>query len=141
MTDDEAFESALDEALADVWMQSDTALHSTPDPEAVSRLTALRQVYADWLEERGDLRAAFQRWLVHHRKFPRFSWQSWDWWRYGDRPDSNPEDLPIEIWKRLPGMPRDDVPQCKEYPTRRSAERALFKALVWMELLGDSAPV
>ena len=95
----------------------------------------MRLVYADWLEERGDQRAALHRWMVRERKFPRFSGSTWDWWRYGDRPDSKPEDLPAEVWERLPGKAQVTIRNCKEYLSRRSAERALFMSLTLLDRL------
>jgi hypothetical protein len=132
MPDEETFESALDELMAEV---------RTPEGQIVAevsvlnRLTEMRLVYADWLEERGDPRAALQRWLVRERKFPRFSGSTWDWWRYGDRPDCKPEDLPAAVWDRLPGKAQVSIRNCKEYLSRRWAERALFMSLTLLDLL------
>src|SRR5262249_30719954 len=40
----------------------------------------LRLVFADWLEEQGDWRAASYRWMGTHRKHPYPADRSWDWW-------------------------------------------------------------
>ena len=52
MTDESAFQAALDADPADF---------------------ALRLVFAGWLEERGDWRAAGYRWMGEHRKWP-YDW-------------------------------------------------------------------
>ena len=132
MPDEETFETALDDLMDELW-PAVGKLNASAD--LLGRLDGMRLVYADWLEERGDAHAAAQRWLVHRQKFPRYSGKSWDWWRYGDRPDCLAEDLPATIWDRLPGKPSDANRHCKEYPTRRSAERALYKALMLLNLL------
>ncbi len=132
MPDEETFESALDELMAEV---------RTPEGQEVSessvlnRLAEMRLVYADWLEERGDSHSALQRWMVQQRKFPRFAGSTWDWWRYGDRHDSKPEDLPAEIWDQLPGKAQEINRNCKEYLSRRLAERALFMSLTLLDRL------
>jgi hypothetical protein len=132
MPDEETFERSLDDLVRGVRAPDGKFL---AESEAVSRLVEMRLVYADWLEERGDPRAAHQRWMARERKLPRFSGSSWDWWGYGDRPDCTPEDLPLEIWRRLPGQSEKDFRLCKVYPTRASAENALFKALSLLDLL------
>jgi uncharacterized protein (TIGR02996 family) len=126
MTDSDAFESALDELFAGIWPRPGELAE---DAGLRRQVCALRLVYADWLEERGDPYGALQRWLARHGKFPRLSGPTWDWWRFGDRPDSQPEDLPAAIWRRLAGRPLEQEPSCKEFASRRAAERALFKAL------------
>lgn len=133
MPEADAFESALDEALLEIWSRP-RDVPGEPAPAHLQRLIELRQVYADWLEERGDSMAALQRWLVRERKFPRYSGatqDTWTWWNYGDRPDSKPEDLPQAIWQNLRGRPEGIPPNYKEYDSRREAELALFKAL-WL---------
>lgn len=120
MADQETFESALDTVVA---------------AGDLTRLAELRLVYADWLDEHGDPAAGVQRWMAREGKCPLFTGASWDWWRYGDRPDSKPEDLPRAIWQRLPGEPLREAPDCKEYSRRLAAERALYKALMLLDLL------
>ena len=133
MTDEDAFESAIDEQAGQI---RQPPRETSDDPNFWLHLASLRLVYADWLEERGDPCAAAQRWLAESQKLPRDSGQSWDWWCYGDRPETKPEDLPGRIWDHLPGRPRKDMANCKEYSTRRAAERALFKALSAIEAVG-----
>ncbi len=137
MPDSESFESALDELLRQIWARP-REVYGEPAPELLRRLTELRQVYADWLEEHGDPLASLQRWLVRERKFPRYAGErqdTWDWWRFGDGPDSKPEDLPLVIWQRLPGNPAGTPANYKEYDSRPAAERALFKALLLLDQL------
>ncbi len=132
MPDEETFESALDELMAEVRTAAGQVVN---DSAILNRLAEMRLVYADWLEERGDPRSALQRWMVQHRKFPRFSGSTWDWWRYGDEHDSKPEDLSAQIWDRLPGKAAEVNSNCKEYLSRRSAERALYRSLTWLDRL------
>jgi hypothetical protein len=130
MPDADAFESALDEVLLEIWSRP-RDVPGEPAPALLQRLIELRQVYADWLEERGDPTAALQRWLVRERKFPRYSGakqDTWTWWKYDSRKG---EDLPLDIWQRLRGLPEGIPPNYKEYDSRRAAELALFKAL-WL---------
>jgi hypothetical protein len=137
MPDADAFEDALDELLREIWSRPREQFGDT-SPDLLRRLTALRLVYADWLEERGDLTAAAQRWLAREGKFPRYAGESqdtWDWWRYGDDANSKPEDLPLIIWQRLPSNPAGSPPNYKEYESRAAAERALYKALLLLDRL------
>jgi hypothetical protein len=132
MPDEDTFEAALDDLMAAVWPLPGQI---SGDPEPPARLAAMRLVYADWLEERGDPRAGAQRWMAAKGKFPRYAGSTWDWWAFGDHPDSKPEDLPGDIWRRLPGAPLKSSPNCKEYDTRRDAEYALYKSLMLLDLL------
>jgi uncharacterized protein (TIGR02996 family) len=130
MTDDETFEAAIEEVVGQIWPAPG---QRNLDPALWNQLASGRLVYADWLEERGEPRAAAQRWLAEHAKLPRDSGNSWDWWSYGDHPEAKPEDLPRQLWDKLPGQPRKDIGYCKEFGSRRAAERALFKALAAIE--------
>jgi uncharacterized protein (TIGR02996 family) len=130
MTDLETFETALDDLMDSLWPVMGKLNN---DPELLQELASLRLVYADWLEERGEGLAGAQRWMAAHVKFPRPAPGCWDWWR-DDQVGFNPENLPAEIWDRLPGE-RKGIANCKEYATRRLAERALFKSLKWLEKL------
>jgi uncharacterized protein (TIGR02996 family) len=132
MTDEETFEAALDDLMDRLWP---AVGQLNKDAKLLQELASLRLVYADWLEERGDGLAGAQRWMAAQVKFPRLGHElghdTWDWWRI-DRPD--PEDLPGEIWDHLPGE-RNERYECKEYATRRLAERALFKSLKLLDKL------
>jgi hypothetical protein len=137
MPDADVFESALDEVLREIWSRP-REMFGEPSAELVQRLSDMRLVYADWLEERGEPMAQVQRWLVRERKFPRYAGpvqDTWDWWTYGDEADSKPEDLPRDVWKRLPGAPAGIPPDYKEYVSRRAAERSLLKALLLLDKL------
>jgi hypothetical protein len=101
MTDESAFQNSLDDLAKQIWPRAG-AFH--PTSEMLDGYAGLCAVFADWLEEQGDSRAAGYRWLCRHGKLPRRSNNSWEWWQYGDRVDSAPEDLPAAIWDRLPGM-------------------------------------
>lgn len=126
MTEQNAFEAALDELLRQLWPRPGQL---NRDSDVVARLAALRSVYADWLEERGDATAGLQRWLAREGKSPRDVGTAWQWWSFGNRPDTTPDDLPTEVWEKLPGTVLRRSPQGKEYLTRQDAERALLNAL------------
>lgn len=55
------------------------------------------EVYADWLEERGDERATGARWLADHGKEPCPVGQLWRW-----LPERDPRGLPPDVYAELP---------------------------------------
>src|SRR5712692_270029 len=115
MTNDDAFQLALENDPS----RSDTRL-----------------VFADWLEEQGDARAAGYRWMGIHGKWP-YDWarsggelhyHTFDWYRDGggaiwDVPGHCR--LPEWLWKRL-----RCATDWATYVTRREAEETLCLALV-----------
>ena len=113
MTDETAFQAALDERPAD---------------------HALRLVFADWLEERGDWRAAGYRWMGENHSYPIRSAMSWDWWDSGwlrgsdEAPILLPAMLDSAMFARLDGHVMSG-PSFREYLDRSSAEEALCRAL------------
>lgn len=115
MTDESAFQSAFD-----------------ADPTN----SALRLVFADWLEERGDWRAAGYRWMGENRKWP------YDWSKNAiitsfDTLDWFIEGSPVQ-WKVpehciLPAGLQPWFPAhiyWPSYHTRREAEEALCKVIL-----------
>jgi len=130
MTDETPFQDTLDE-LALLIKPPDGA--PTDLAELWDRYFDTCAVFADWLEEQGDWRAAGYRWISQHRKHPRHSLLSWNWWRFGDTSPLNAENLPSHIWNRLPGRPLNPQTHFKSYDTRRDAESALCKALILLE--------
>ncbi len=114
MTDEAAFQAALDERPAD---------------------HALRLVFADWLEERGDWRAAGYRWMGECRQHPRRAALSWDWWDLRWLRKYREAGMPLSaamlessLFERLDGYATSG-PNFREYTDRRAAEEALCRAL------------
>ncbi len=113
MTDEAAFQAAID-----------------ADPANV----ALRLVFADWLEERGDWRAAGYRWMGEHCKWP-YDWSknamitvydTFDWFIDGSPTQWDvPKHcvLPAEF---RPWFPRLYMPS---YASRREAEESLCEVI------------
>jgi uncharacterized protein (TIGR02996 family) len=93
-------------------------------------------VFADWLDERGDVRGEGLRWLAEHGKRPACDTTgkrpSWDWW---SRPPAEPDYyadsvvdayvLPGNLFRRLKGKPTDIW---KGYGSYRAALRDLGRA-------------
>ena len=130
MTDESAFQSALDELAVLLWPVPAVSHHSA---EQMAHFAGICAVFADWLEDHGDGRAVGYRWLSRHGKLPRRGINTWDWWRFGDRAECTAEDLPSAIWDRLPGKPYPRIPDCKEYPAFRDAVSAICKAINSLE--------
>jgi hypothetical protein len=128
MIDESAFQNALDD-LAGLQRPSTTV--ADPSDDLLARYSGTCAVFADWLEEQGDWRAAGYRWLSLHAKLPRRANSNWGWWRFGDRGVSAPEDLPSKVWDRMPGSRSHQL--LKEYPSRCDAESALCKAILSLE--------
>jgi uncharacterized protein (TIGR02996 family) len=89
-----------------------------------------RLVYADWLEENGDIvLAQGQRWMAQHKKAPRetyFKSGEWTW----ERPTSwmtNNQMANDPRWK-LPARHR--VLWGRKYKSRKNAEKSLARQLV-----------
>ena len=130
MVDEDSFRRSIDELLRRLWPAVVSPDHR---PQRRDELAALYAVFADWLEEQGDERAAGYRWLARQGKFPRRGGSSWDWWRFGNHEGTAPEDLPNRVWDRLPGTANVLTAQCKEYVTPEAAERAVCKAIRRLE--------
>jgi hypothetical protein len=98
----------------------------------------LRRIYADWLEERGEVWAAVaQRWMADNEKNP---WVLSDngvaWYNYALRSEpTDRSDLPLEILELVPGarllFVRYSGEEAKraKFDSRRAAEAALAVAL------------
>src|SRR5436305_14459697 len=92
---------------------------------------AMRQAYADWLEENGDSeRAEGLRWMLAEGKRPRAiagdEYGSHCWWSHDVWPDSSwdPEDLPGEVFAYLAGSDDDRNSQRHWFPSHFAAEMA-----------------
>lgn len=118
MTDERAFQAGLDDNPAD---------HE------------LRLVFADWLEERGDWRAAGYRFMGEHRKYPQYfihpaHGQPPDWnWRLHPASDANA--VVDELFELIEGY-RRSTEIWKEFATRIEAEEALCRAVQQRESNG-----
>jgi uncharacterized protein (TIGR02996 family) len=115
-------------------MVTEDAFQATLEEDPTNSGTRL--VFADWLEEQGDARAAGYRWMGTHEKWP-YAWArsrrvpryfSFDWYREGG---SAIWDVPAHcripewLWRAL-----QSTTDFAGYPTRRTAEEALCMALV-----------
>ena len=97
------------------------ALAERPDDDLPKR------VFADWLDERGDPRAACLRWVVAHHIRPAHDTTegTWDWWArpprepdYYSAGDVQTSVLPANLFRRLKGRPTD---VWKGYPSYQDA--------------------
>ena len=131
MVDEESFRHSIDAALGKIWPELGGGPRHTPELQA--EIAGLYAVFADWLEEQGDDRAIGYRWMAGHRKYPRRGNESWDWWGFHGGVDSQPEDLTSQLWRHLPGNQLGEAP-VKDYPTPESAERALCKAIRFLDI-------
>src|SRR5947208_1432935 len=94
--------------------------------------SAARWLLAEWLEERGDERAAGYRWMGRQRKFPCRTSRTWDWWniRWQRKVMSTlllPAMIDRAVFARLTGY-LGHGPDFREYGSRRAAEEALCLA-------------
>jgi uncharacterized protein (TIGR02996 family) len=99
-------------------------------------------VYADYLDEHGDPRAAALRWVVARGAKPAYDvvQNTWDWWsRPPAEPDYYPDEaavgravLPANLFCRLKGKPTDIW---KGYQSYRTALRDLLRA--WGRCAGE----
>jgi hypothetical protein len=91
-------------------------------------------VLANWLEERGDPRAAAAReacWkglAPHPCQRVSDPGHTWDWYARSGRWGTKSAELPDDVFERLPGG-ECRYPGCKEYLTASEACRALLAAL------------
>jgi uncharacterized protein (TIGR02996 family) len=138
LSDEDSFQSAIDELYLRMQPRRDQVLRP-PDPEDLARLRGVRLVFADWLQERGDARAAGQRWLAENGKYP-YDWSAdrrvelfttSDWYRGRGAVWAVPDHchVPEELWRRLPPR-RPQTDNWAAYPTRREAEEALIRAVL-----------
>jgi len=130
MTDESAFQDSLDELA--IQLRPSRALPPSR-AELLDRYFGTCAVFADWLEEQGDWRAAGYRWISQYRKVPRCAVSTWEWWRFGESGSATTEDLPTAVWNRLPCTKDQALHTCKGYSTRRDAEWALCKAINSLE--------
>jgi hypothetical protein len=89
---------------------------------------SMRWLFAQWLAEHGDWRAAGYFFMVEQHKIPYKSYDTWEWWQ---NESMNPDTIRLddELWLALPVKPPTSYPRCKEWPTRRDAEEALCQLL------------
>jgi uncharacterized protein (TIGR02996 family) len=119
MTDERAFQAGLDQNPAN---------HE------------LRLVFADWLEERGDWRAAGYRFMGERRKYPqyfihRLKGQPPDWnWRL--QPVVGADADVAELFELIEGY-QHSTEIWKEFATRIDAEEALCRAILKREKSGS----
>jgi uncharacterized protein (TIGR02996 family) len=114
-------------------------------------------VFADWLDERGDVRGACLRWIVNDHKqpaFDRIDTKTWDWWsrRPGDPThyELSPSQyvLPLNLFTRIrvdTAPERDEPNYWRGVSTYLGALQALCTA--WhgcirerVDPLGDDSP-
>jgi uncharacterized protein (TIGR02996 family) len=109
MDDEAPFHAALDENPADI---------------------AMRLVFADWLEERGDWRAEGYRWMGQHHKWPTDQRADdglpWGWWSVAD-PSSIHAELPQVLHRPMYRVLSPEYAWAFE--TRREAEETLCRAI------------
>lgn len=116
---------------------TETAFQAALEEDPTS--SATRLVFADWLEEQGDPRAAGYRWMGNNGKYPKeatsllFIGESWDWWRESAYA-IGPSVLPAAVFDKLRGGQTRSASDYREYPTRRAAEEALCAALILEEI-------
>ena len=114
-------------------MVSEDDFHAALDADAGN--PALRLVFADWLEERGDWRAEGYRWMGQHDKWP-LDWSksgfitaftTFDWYLDDDGATWDvPGHCRLPPWWRLGFRTNLDFPA---FPSRRLAEEGLCIAL------------
>jgi uncharacterized protein (TIGR02996 family) len=114
-------------------MVSEDDFHAALDADPSN--SAMRLVFADWLEEHGDRRAGGYRWMGQHGKWP------YDWARHTAGCNYETFDWYFEdggaVWDvpehcRLPGRLRAAFDTRLDFPdfaTRRAAEEALCLVL------------
>ena len=137
---------------------NESAFHAALDADPDNH--AIRGVFADWLEERGDRRAHGYRWMFANGKRPRKAkWNRrgseevgiWDWWiRRGEENPKyyqpatwtdRPSDLPRKIYLCLSGVRwggKDG--NFSSYFSRRAAEDALAHAIADLREAGKWTP-
>lgn len=93
--------------------------------------SAARLLYADWLEERGDERAAGYRWMAERGKWPyeTISRVGWRWYE-DDLQSGDPAAVGEELFDATP-EPKDR--RGYAYSSRRAAEDALAWAFAGRE--------
>lgn len=130
MSDERYFQELLDEAPSD---------------------SAARWLFAEWLAERGDWRAAGYRWMAREGKYPQRTPSggdiTWDWWSAtpsGDAgrrdPSHDHEHLTPALFELLEGYSYhsdwSNQVAYREYYTREDAEEALCRALYALQAGG-----
>jgi len=107
--------------------------------------SGLRLLFAHWLEQRGDWRAAGYFWMAVYHKAPaldltrRVEEATWDWWSmltgwqgHGGDVNNRPDRIPPEIMEGLDGYKKkshwSDSAYCEFY-TRRLAEESLCRVV------------
>jgi hypothetical protein len=107
------------------------ALHAALDADPSDAVTRLQ--LADLMDEAGDRVAARgQRWQAEHGKWPALVLKPilpgrWRWWDAAYSDQNEPDDIPSEAFRALPG--RENAPVACHYPSRRTAEDDLAQAL------------
>lgn len=96
---------------------------------------AARLLFADWLEERGDGRAAGYRWMARRRKKPSRAPYTWDWW-HEDSTNRREIVLPDAVWRLLDAPPAERFPNCKEFPSLAAAEEEICRVIALLQAQG-----
>lgn len=99
----------------------------------------LRLIFADWLEERGDVRAAGMRWMGENGKWPNAHGNIGPYWSGIPHLDKDQDEnlrkrtLPPAMLKALKGHIDRPATLYKEYRSRQAAEDALCHAIAALE--------
>jgi uncharacterized protein (TIGR02996 family) len=100
----------------------------------------LRLVYADWLEETGQVvKAEGVRWYLAEKKRPsEGSDNTWCWWSHDAWPNTgwDPDDLPGSLFECLQGWDPSEHRFLLHFPSFLAAEQAVFEAYVIRRELG-----
>ena len=124
--------------------------------DATAGDASLRWLFADWLAERGDWRAAGYGWMARHEKAPMLedvqyaTGPRWRWWTmqpgwkgHVGAVNNEPDRLSEKIFETLDGAAYKSLRsgQCAycEFYTRRDAEEALCRALFKLTLAAREA--
>lgn len=117
--------------------------------DADPSLWRVRLTFADWLEERGDPRAAGMRWLGMKRKWPVFLehewWETFIGWNWAqaknpDQPDhakipaTEKELVELDLWRAFKTRADAENAFCLAYPALLAEHPAEF-AVDLMELV------
>ena len=110
------------------------ALYADPDNHAI------RGVFADWLEERGDRRAHGFRWMVANGKRPEnfekeFHWNNVEWYQIDP-----PSRIPDKILQAISDDHNNQYYNYRIFDSRQAAEDALAHAIADIREAGKWTP-
>ncbi len=107
MTDEAFFQSALDASPNDI---------------------AARQIFAEWLDARGDWRGEGYAWMARHGKRPLLNPILWKWWTLGR--NGAPSAIDEAMEGILEGFVEKGESRSFHFLSRPEAEEALCRALI-----------